>query len=108
MDQIEAEARQLEVERLHQATGFQFVADKQIAEHTDALPGKHCVYRMQLFAKVQVVPFAGIRHIPPSVSGGRESSLPCRGVRDKRRPVKVDENLTAKVRRSLERTATGK
>ena len=108
MDQIEAETRQLEVKHLHEASGFQFVADKQIAEHADALPGEHCVYRMQLLAKVQVVHFAGVRHIPPSASGDREPSLPCRGVRDKRRPVEVDENLTAKVRRSLEWTSTGK
>src|SRR5215470_8596067 len=95
-DQIEAKARQLEVNRPYQGAGFQLVADKQVANHADALPGEHRVYRMELFAKIQMIHFAEIRHVTPSALGGAEPSLPSRGARDKRRPVEVDENVPAK------------
>ena len=108
MHRIKAKARQLEVERLHQSTGFEFIPNKQITEHADTLPGEHRFYRMRLFAKAQVLHFAGLGHIPPSAAGGREPSLPCRGMRDKQRPVKVNENPTAKVGRPFERAVRGK
>ena len=104
MDQIEAEARQPEVDRLQQVAVLQFVTDKQIAEQADALPGEHRVYRMQLLAKVQMLHFAGIRYVPPSASGGAQPPLPSRRARDERWPVKVDENMTAKIRRLPKRT----
>ena len=76
-------------------------------DFANALAGQDGIYSVQLLAKVQMLHFLGIRYVAPSAPGDCQPALPCRGVRDERRPVEVNQNMAAKIRRSRERTLRG-